>query len=514
MFVGEAPGFYEDRQGEPFVGAAGRLLNELLEGVGLSRSDIYIANVIKCLRYNALVQRGDGSWERIGRLVRSRYDGLVMSVDADGRLVPRRVMGWHESPLAGRRVFRVTYRSAKNAGAGRVGIQLTGDHPILTDQGWIPVEQLPPGARIATGQGLSPLAFDIVCGTLLGDGHLNARSAHLSMGHSGQQAEYALFKAQLLAELAPRMTTISVAAVVGGPRTYPAVHLRTLAHRALRIFRHEFYRETKRIPDWIANKLNLRMLAIWFMDDGYIRIRSDRQPRAEISTSCFPQDDLAILLEGLARLGLPAKALRGRVYFDVTATRRLSELIAPYVPPVMRRKLHPEVAARIPFDPTRLRPEPPEVLYDAVDVEDVTNHGRTDTTFFCIDVEETHNFVTAGGVVHNCRPPDNRDPLPDEVETCKPFLFQQIEMIKPRVVCTLGNFAMQTLLGKKVGIMKMRGQIFQVQEFFVFPMLHPAAALHQGNLNEPLREDFRKLKAFLERRQEPAATVEQMNLFG
>jgi uracil-DNA glycosylase len=116
--------------------------------------------------------------------------------------------------------------------------------------------------------------------------------------------------------------------------------------------------------------------------------------------------------------------------------------------------------------------------------------------------------------VIKCRPPDNRDPLPDEVETCKPFLFQQIEMIKPRVVCTLGNFAMQTLLGKKIGIMKVRGQVFQVQEFFVFPMLHPAAALHQGNLSEPLREDFRKLKAFLDRRQEPAATVEQMNLFG
>ena len=116
--------------------------------------------------------------------------------------------------------------------------------------------------------------------------------------------------------------------------------------------------------------------------------------------------------------------------------------------------------------------------------------------------------------VIKCRPPDNRDPLPDEVETCKPFLFQQIEMIRPKVVCTLGNFAMQTLLGKKVGIMKVRGQAFQVQDFFVFPMLHPAAALHQGSLNEPLREDFRKLKAFLDRRQEPETPVEQMNLFG
>jgi len=116
--------------------------------------------------------------------------------------------------------------------------------------------------------------------------------------------------------------------------------------------------------------------------------------------------------------------------------------------------------------------------------------------------------------VIKCRPPDNRNPQPDEVETCKPFLFQQIEAIKPKVVCTLGNFAMQTLLGKKIGIMKMRGQPFQVQDFFVFPLLHPAAALHQGNLNEPLREDFRKLKAFLDRQAEPATPIEQMNLFG
>ena len=82
------------------------------------------------------------------------------------------------------------------------------------------------------------------------------------------------------------------------------------------------------------------------------------------------------------------------------------------------------------------------------------------------------------------------------------------------MVCTLGNFAMQTLLGKKIGIMKVRGQAFQVQDFFVFPMLHPAAALHQGSLNEPLREDFRKLKAFLDRQPEPTTPIEQMNLFG
>ena len=91
LFVGEAPGFHEDKQGLPFVGQAGKLLEKLLGGIGMTRADVYIANVLKCLRYNALVQLGDGSWERIGRLVRTGYAGSVMSLDEAGRLVPKRV---------------------------------------------------------------------------------------------------------------------------------------------------------------------------------------------------------------------------------------------------------------------------------------------------------------------------------------------------------------------------------------------------------------------------------------
>jgi DNA polymerase len=100
--------------------------------------------------------------------------------------------------------------------------------------------------------------------------------------------------------------------------------------------------------------------------------------------------------------------------------------------------------------------------------------------------------------VIKCRPPNNRDPLPDEIDTCKPFLLQQIKLIRPKLVCTLGNFATQTLLEKKVGITKVRGQVFQMSDFIVFPLLHPAAALHQGNLRGPLMEDFQKLKSVLD----------------
>jgi uracil-DNA glycosylase len=99
--------------------------------------------------------------------------------------------------------------------------------------------------------------------------------------------------------------------------------------------------------------------------------------------------------------------------------------------------------------------------------------------------------------VIKCRPPNNRDPLPDEIDTCKPFLLQQIQLIQPKLVCTLGNFATQTLLEKKVGITKVRGQVIQLKNFVVFPLLHPAAALHQGNLRVPLKEDFQKLKTIL-----------------
>jgi DNA polymerase len=106
--------------------------------------------------------------------------------------------------------------------------------------------------------------------------------------------------------------------------------------------------------------------------------------------------------------------------------------------------------------------------------------------------------------VIKCRPPNNRDPEPDEVETCKPFLMQQIQVIRPKLVCTLGNWATQTLLERKVGITKVKAQAFYMKDFVLFPLLHPAAALHQGNLLPTLKEDFKKLKEFLDKNTKPA----------
>ena len=102
-----------------------------------------------------------------------------------------------------------------------------------------------------------------------------------------------------------------------------------------------------------------------------------------------------------------------------------------------------------------------------------------------------------------CRPPGNRDPQPLEIESCTPWLDAKFELIQPRVVATLGNFATKLLTGNRAGITRVRGTL-QVHELggrgvFVMPLLHPAAALRTPSLTEVLREDFAKLPELLGR---------------
>jgi DNA polymerase len=92
------------------------------------------------------------------------------------------------------------------------------------------------------------------------------------------------------------------------------------------------------------------------------------------------------------------------------------------------------------------------------------------------------------------RPPGNRDPQPDEIEACKPYLFRQVELIEPKVICTLGNFATKLLTRSNRGITSVRGKP-QVHELGarwvrIYPLYHPAAALRTPRVLEELRQDF------------------------
>lgn len=105
--------------------------------------------------------------------------------------------------------------------------------------------------------------------------------------------------------------------------------------------------------------------------------------------------------------------------------------------------------------------------------------------------------------VLKCRPPNNRSPLPEEIELCRPFLEKQLELINPKAVCTMGNFATRAVLQKEVFISRVRGTPVKMGKFTVFPLYHPAAALHRGDMREPLKEDFFKLREFLETASRP-----------
>jgi DNA polymerase len=103
--------------------------------------------------------------------------------------------------------------------------------------------------------------------------------------------------------------------------------------------------------------------------------------------------------------------------------------------------------------------------------------------------------------VLKCRPPGNRDPQPEEIEACESHLFHQIELIRPTLVATLGNFATKLLSGKPTGITRVHGVPQQVtlggNEVTLYPLYHPAAALYTRSMLSVLEEDFRRIPQLL-----------------
>ncbi|MCJ7725934.1 MAG: uracil-DNA glycosylase [Acidimicrobiia bacterium] len=120
------------------------------------------------------------------------------------------------------------------------------------------------------------------------------------------------------------------------------------------------------------------------------------------------------------------------------------------------------------------------------------------------------------GNVLKCRPPGNRDPLPAEIEACKGYLADQLRLIDPAVVVTLGNFSTKLLLKREVGITKTRGQIYPWWNRHLVPTFHPAAALRGGDrILDQMREDFALVKSVLDAAVvvEADPAVEQLGLF-
>jgi len=99
-----------------------------------------------------------------------------------------------------------------------------------------------------------------------------------------------------------------------------------------------------------------------------------------------------------------------------------------------------------------------------------------------------------------CRPPANRNPQKEEIESCVPYLERQIDIIKPKVICTLGNYSTAYIMEKYglkneiQGISKIRAKVFKIKDIKIIPLYHPAVATYNPNMKETLKEDFKILK--------------------
>ncbi|MCI0437603.1 MAG: uracil-DNA glycosylase [Chloroflexi bacterium] len=119
-----------------------------------------------------------------------------------------------------------------------------------------------------------------------------------------------------------------------------------------------------------------------------------------------------------------------------------------------------------------------------------------------------------------CRPPNNRDPLPGEIQACGPYLDGQLELIAPKVVVTLGRYSFGKFFPGE-SISKARGKPRKWRNMVIYPMYHPAAALHNPKLKGDLESDFKKLPALIEsvgqqqpqEQQAAVAPSRQLNLF-
>jgi len=113
------------------------------------------------------------------------------------------------------------------------------------------------------------------------------------------------------------------------------------------------------------------------------------------------------------------------------------------------------------------------------------------------DILKAINFEREDVYIANilkCRPPNNRDPLPSEREICKPYLFKQIELIKPKIILCLGRIASNVLLNKNESLTKLRSQVFEIDNIKIMATYHPAALLRNPNWKKGCWEDVQKVR--------------------
>lgn len=376
-----------------------------------------------CLTGDSMVSLADGSMTTIADIVDNRRCVSVVSLDeSSGKFVSRRVTGWYKREASRSDWLRLCI--AKGRGCGRRSLTITNDHPVLTSSGWREASTLSQGDYVVRHEmGLSRVGQQAIIGMFLGDGSVSS-SGRFSVTHGSGQADYAEFVSSKLRVPLESMAVASPA--FGGDGQY--VRCRMSLKSVCRETFDLLSQRRDKANDDVLNRLDPIALAFWYMDDGQL-VSDKRHPeyqRARLHTQGFSSKELDRIEQAMEeRFGIsckrwrhypsqPEKNLAGcLLQLDKGSSQKFFDLISPYVVPSMRYKI-PEQYRHVPFvlggkDFRETRPVSYKVqsIRPLGEYADSKKYGRKFSWRYDIRVEDTHNFVANGFVVHNCNGVDN-----------------------------------------------------------------------------------------------------------
>ena len=411
----------EGDMGDSHVGLQARLMSQALRKItgGLSKSNTVavfinqlrekIGVMYGCFSYNARVVLADGTTEKIGKIVNQKMPVEVLSYDATtGTMVPKRVVSWFDNGVTDQFLQITVAKPYKN---GRAQLSCTSNHLIRTPSGWTEAGRLKVGDRVleALPHYLSEFQLAALRGTLMGDGALSpTRSglgARFRYTHGGAQTEYADWKASLFANVGASRHVRDDDVV-----TYDFQPMPELAE-----VRQAVYVEGKKVfDDDYLKSLTPLSLALWYMDDAHFSFRSKGvqtrtaggSGRITICVEAMEKQTRERLRAYLAdtwgvRGSLRESGANKKVIlvFDTAESAKFQALIAPYVHPSMDYKLLERFRGRFAVEPQF---EPMRYELMAMPVTAIAVKPKTRSMHrFDIEVEDSHNYLVDGVVVHN-----------------------------------------------------------------------------------------------------------------
>lgn len=397
--------------------------DELMSFADMVSPDERFPGIGTCLYGTSVIKMGDGSKKMIKDLVKNKSSEEVITLLPDGTLSTRPIVGWHINPMGNRTWVNIrgklsNLKTAKKIkkGVPRNDLWVTNDHPVLTPNGWVRAEQLKTGSCVVTDYpepNAKQLSF--IVASVLGDMSINksklGKSPQLTMGHSVRQREWFELKRDVLKDF--HWTEIKTRGN-GASRRFEKVESVTKVTPGLVYLYNLLYPSGKKnIPAYVAEEfLSPMFLATWYLDDGWIQLResTSKNGYAVIGNSGAEIGNTEEFVEMFNRHGYECNAVSAHghnnphkdIHFTSRGSKKLFSEVAPYVIPEMRYKL-PTQYDLAEYDSSLWDLGSAGRFVDEVEISTrIPQKSGKQADVYCLDVEDTHNFVANSFVVHNC----------------------------------------------------------------------------------------------------------------